>query len=159
MNLKSQKRISASILKVGRNRVFFDPARLPEIKEAITRGDLKKLIADLAIQAKQENGTSRFRIRKNLKQKKKGRRKGQGSRKGTAKTRSHGKRKWINLIRVQRDFIKELRDKNLVTKATYHDLYGKTKGGMFRSKRHIKLYLEEHKLIQNAKTKTQGSSI
>ncbi len=153
MNLETQKRLAADILKVGTTRVFFDPARLAEIKEAITRGDIKKLIADLAIQEKPKKGNSRFRIRKNLLQKKKGRRAGPGSRKGKSHARSKVRLKWIRGIRVQRAFIKKLRDNKLITIPIYHDLYSKSKGGMFRSKRHIKLYLEEHKLIQNAKTK------
>ena len=153
MNLQTQKRLAADILKVGKTRVFFDPARLKEIEEAITRGDIRKLVTDLAIQEKPKKGNSRFRIRKNLLQKKKGRRAGPGSRKGKAQARSKARLKWIRGIRVQRAFIKKLRDRELITVPTYHDLYSKSKGGMFRSKKHIKLYLEEHKLIQNAKTK------
>ena len=42
MNLETQKRIAADILKIGETRVFFDPARLKEIEEAITRGDIRK---------------------------------------------------------------------------------------------------------------------
>lgn len=153
MNLETQKRIAADILKIGKTRVFFDPARLKEIEEAITRGDVRKLVADLAIQEKPKKGNSRFRIRKNKLQKKKGRRAGPGSRKGKAHARGKTRLKWIRGIRVQRAFIKKLRDRKLITIPIYHDLYSKSKGGMFRSKRHIKLYLEEHKLIQNAKTK------
>ena len=74
MNLQTQKRIAADVLKVGSTRVFFDPARVKEIEEAITRGDIRKLLADLAIQAKPKKGNSRFRIRKNRLQRKKGRR-------------------------------------------------------------------------------------
>jgi len=47
--------------------------------------------------------------------------------------------------------LKDLRDKDLVTKKDYHELYLKSKGGFFRSKRHIKLYLEEHRLIKREK--------
>ena len=159
MNLQTQKRIAADILKVGTTRVFFDPARSNEIKEAITRGDIRKLIMDLAIQARPKKGNSRFRIRKNLLQKKKGRRAGKGSRKGKVNARQNVRRRWINGIRVQRAFIKKLRNKEMITKADYHDLYSKSKGGMFRSKRHIKLYLEEHKLIQNAKNKTTRATV
>lgn len=159
MNLETQKRISADILKVGSTRVYFDPARLKEIEEAITRGDIRKLIADLAIQAKPKKGNSRFRIRKNRLQKQKGRQSGQGSRKGKANARKNTRLSWMRGIRVQRAFIRKLIDRALITKETYHDLYSKSKGGMFRSKRHIKLYLEEHKLIQNAKSKETRNTV
>lgn len=159
MNLETQKRIAADIMKVGKTRVFFDPARLNEIKEAITRSDIRKLIMDLAIQAESKKGNSRFRIRKNLLQKKKGRRSGQGSRKGKASARKNKRQSWINGIRVQRAFLKKLRNKEMITKPAYRDLYNKAKGGLFRSKRHVKLYLEEHKLIQNAKSKTTRSTV
>ena len=159
MNLQTQKRIAADILKVGGTRVYFDPARSKEIEEAITRGDIKKLIADLAIQAKPKKGNSRFRIRKNKKQKQKGRQSGKGSRKGKANARRNLRLGWIRGIRVQRAFIRKLKDRKLITTETYRDLYSKSKGGMFRSKRHIKLYLEEHKLVQNAKSKETRDTV
>jgi len=50
-------------------------------------------------------------------------------------------------VRGQRNFIKELKDKSLVEGKTYRNLYSKVKGGYFRNRRHIKLYLEENKLF------------
>jgi hypothetical protein len=50
----------------------------------------------------------------------------------------------MSLVRVQREFIKLLLSKNIITRQAYRGLYLKSKGGYFRSKRHIKLYLEEH---------------
>ena len=40
-DVASQKRIAASIMKCGVNRVWFDPARLSDIENAISREDLK----------------------------------------------------------------------------------------------------------------------
>jgi len=98
---------------------------------------------DKAIKIKRVKGSSKLRARKRKVQKRKGRQKGPGSKKG--KQRS-GKREWMNKIRVQREFLKELRDKNIIDKKVYRNLYLKSKGGFFRSKRHIKLYLTEHRL-------------
>ena len=81
-------------------------------------------------------------------QKSKGRRKGYGSRKGTANARLDSKTVWINKIRLQRKFLKQLRDTKKISLETYKDLYRKSKGGFFRNKRHIKLYITEHKLIK-----------
>ncbi len=72
MNLKTQRRIAAKILKVGINRVRFDPEMLTEIKEAITKSDIRSLIKKGAIMAMHYHSQSRFRVRKKLEQKRKG---------------------------------------------------------------------------------------
>ncbi len=148
MNLKNQKRLSAQLLKVGINKVWFDPTRLDEIKEAITKADLKSLVNNSVIQAKPTKGVSRFRARKKKLQKRKGRQKGPGSRKGKKTARLPRKKAWVSLVRTQRNFIKLLKDKKLITVQVYRRLYKKVKGGYFRSRRHIKLFLTEHNLIK-----------
>ena len=57
----------------------------------------------------------------------------------------------MNKIRLQRNFIKSLRDNGSVTSADYHELYMKSKGGFFRSLRHLKLYTSEKGIIKNGK--------
>lgn len=151
MKLTSQKRIAAQLLKVGENKVWFDPDRLEEIKEAITKTDIRGLIKDLAIQAKPQKSISGYRSRKIKTQKRKGRRKGDGSRKGTKNARLSKKDAWKSKIRAQRKFIKSLKVKELINTQTYRNIYAKTKGGFFRSCRHIKLFLNEHGLFNNKK--------
>lgn len=146
MKLKVQKRLAASILKCSKSSIRLDPDRLEEIKEAITRVDVKSLIKDNAISRKPVKNTSRFWARKKLIQKRKGRQKGIGSRKGKATARLPKKRRWINTVRIQRKFLKTIRGKGAIDKKVYRDLYLKSKGGFFRSKRHLKLYIEEHGL-------------
>ena len=148
MNLRSQKKIASKILKVGLSRVYFDPNRLEEIKEAITNADMRSLIKDLAIQKKPTNSISGARSKKIRIQKSKGRRKGLGSRKGTKNSRKSSKRSWIINIRNQRSLLKTLKQKGFITRQTFKDTYRKAKGGFFRSKRHVKLYLKENKLIK-----------
>ncbi len=140
--VNTQKRIAADILKVGLDRIKFDQSRLSDIKESITKQDIRALIREGAIKAVPLNTTSKFWVRKNKAQKRKGKRKGQGSRKGKKTARLPKKRAWINRIRLQRKFLKELKDKEKISSAVYRELYLKCKGGFFRSKRHIKLYLE-----------------
>ena len=151
MKLNVQKRIAADILKAGQNRVWFDNTRLNDIKEAITKADIRKLINDDAIKAKQKKGISSFRANKLRLQKRKGKRKGQGSRKGTKTARTPRKRAWITKVRVQRKFIKLLKLKNLVAPETYSKVYKMIKGNQFRSKRHLKLYLDENNLFLKRK--------
>ncbi|MBI2548917.1 50S ribosomal protein L19e [Candidatus Woesearchaeota archaeon] len=147
MDLTTQKALAAKILKVSPKRVRFDTARLDEIKEAITKHDLKLLMSNNAIIALPIRGTSRVRARKRQMQEKKGRRRGHGKRKGTFNARLPRKLVWMAHIRLQRALLKTLRDGNRITHEAYHDLYQKAKGGFFRSQRHLKLYLEEHKLV------------
>ncbi len=151
MQLKSQRRIAAQLLKVGENKVWFSPDRLEEIKKAITKADMRSLINDLAIQAKPDTGISKARVRKTKIQKSKGRQKGKGSRKGKRGARITKKDEWMAKVRVQSGFAKELNHKSLISKEVYHNVYSKIKGGFFRSRRHIKLYLSEHNLFKKQK--------
>ena len=82
MQLDTKKRLAAQILKCSKNRIWFDVDRLEDIKEAITKADIRSLIADKAVKEKPVKGVSRTRARKTALQKRKGRRKGIGSRKG-----------------------------------------------------------------------------
>jgi large subunit ribosomal protein L19e len=143
MKLTLQKRLAASILKTSQKNVVFDPERLDEVKEAITKTDIRGLIGDSAIWKKKTPGVSRTRIKKRKAQKRKGLRKGPGKKKGKQFAKTPQKRLWINKIRLQRSFLKELKQKNIITNQSYKELKLKAKGGFFRSKRHIKLYIEE----------------
>jgi large subunit ribosomal protein L19e len=148
MKLKVQRRLAAAVLRCSPKRVWFDEERLDDIKEAITKQDLKGLVIDGAIRPKPIKSISRGRARHKKRQKSKGMQKGHGSRKGGHNARNPGKKAWMAKIRVQRSFIKILRDKKYIDTTLYRDLYLKSKGGFFRSKRHIKLYLEEHNLLK-----------
>lgn len=148
--LDVQRRLAAQILKCGKNRIRFDPASLEDIKEAITKTDLRLLINNGAISKKRVENTSRFWARKTRMQKSKGKQKGFGSRKGKKTARGLApKRIWINKIRLQRDYIKSLRNSKIITSTDYHELYLKSKGGFFRSIKHLKMYTEEKGLIKN----------
>lgn len=144
MNLTVQKRLAAQILNCSPDRVTFNDDRLDDIKQAITKRDLKLLIGDGAITKKPGNFTSKVRARKLALQKRKGRRKGEGSKKGKYASRFKPKQTWMRRIRIQREFILLLLEKGIITRVAYRELYLKCKGGYFRSKRHIKLYLEDH---------------
>jgi len=148
MKLGAQKRIAADILNCSKKRVVFDSSRLDDIKEAITKVDIRILISDGAIKRKPVRGISRFRARRRIMQRRKGRQKGFGSRKGKKTARLPRKKLWMNRIKAQRRLLKELRDKKVITKRTYRELYMKTKGGFFRSRGHIDLYIKEHNLAK-----------
>ncbi|MBW2974224.1 50S ribosomal protein L19e [Candidatus Woesearchaeota archaeon] len=142
MKLNNQKRLAAQLLKCSKKRIKFDNDRLSDIKEAITKADIKDLINDKAIKKVHAKGVSRVRARKRLVQRKKGKQKGRGSIKGAKNARLPRKREWINKIRSQRKLLSELKEKKIIDDALYSELYLKSKGNFFRSRRHIKLYLE-----------------
>lgn len=152
MNLKTQKRIAAQILKIGVSRIKFDVERLNDIKEAITKSDIRSLIKEGVISKKNKPFQSRARARILKEKKKKGNKKGAGSRKGTKNARLNRKYVWVKKIRNLRGFLRELKVKKMLDNKDYRDLISKSKGGLFRSKRHLKLYITEHKLVK-VKTK------
>lgn len=148
MDLKLQKRLASDILKCSEKRVWLDPDSTTEIKEAITNQDIRDLINRGIIQEKPEAGVSRGRARYLLQQRRKGRRRGYGKRKGRKTARLSGKKQWMSRVRAQRKFLRELREKELIAPSVYRELYLKSKGGFFRNRRHIKLYLEENELVR-----------
>lgn len=143
MNLRNQKRMSSEILNVGRNRVSFDTSKLKEIKEAITREDIRALIKEGAIFKKPIKSISRGRFRKKIMQKRKGRQRGMAKRKGTFKARNPKKKVWMAKVRPQRRYLKLLKKRNLLKPVQFKEFYGKVKGNFFRSTAHLKLYLEK----------------
>lgn len=148
MKLKVQKRLAAQVLGCSQKRVWFDSERFEELKEAITKVDIRSLIKDNAIKMKPVKGVSKARARKRREQRRKGRQRGSGSRKGKKGARLSKKTRRKNNMRTQRSLLKELVTKKIIEPATYRNLYLKSKGGFFRSRRHIKLYIDEHKLAK-----------
>jgi len=69
MNLRLQKRLASRLLKSSKKRIRLDPARLIDISEAITKTDMRELISEGAVKAKQKKGVSRVRANKRKTQK------------------------------------------------------------------------------------------
>lgn len=146
MQLSTQKRLAAAVMKCSEKRVEFDVEQLDTISEAITKEDIRRLVKDGAIIRKPVKGISRVRANKRIVQRRKGRQQGHGTRKGTSNARTPEKRIWINRIRSQRRLIAELKEQGTIGPESYRDLYRKAKGGFFRSRRHINLYIDEHEM-------------
>lgn len=141
-DLKSQKRMAAEIMDVGKNRVRIDPEMQDKVSEAITRQDIRNLIEGGAISKKDQKGTSKARAKHNKKQKAKGLRKGHGNRKGSKNARKGSKGKWMEKIRAIRTRLKEMRDEEEVTDEEYRKLYDMSKGGFFRDVKHLENHVE-----------------
>lgn len=138
--LNLQKRLAADILKVGESKVWLDPNRQDEIKSAITRADIKNLIKKGWIKAKPGKVKRPREKRK--------RRKGPGSRKGSKYAKPTKKRRWIKTIRPLRRMLKELKESGKIDSATYRRLYRLVKGGQFRNRRHLRIYLEQRGILK-----------
>jgi len=94
MRFDHQRRLAAALLKCGLNRVRIttDPAEQESILDAITREQVRELIARNVITRRPERGVSRGRTRKRAAQRAKGRRRGHGTRKGAARARTPKKK-------------------------------------------------------------------
>ena len=152
MNLSTQKQIAAKILKCGTSRVRIKAGK--EVEEALTREDVRNLIRKGHIWKVQKKGTSKFNVKKIVKQKKKGRMKGHGSRKGTAGARKKRKQIWMDTVRPLRRLLKELKESGSITNQTYKKIYLMIKGGAFRNKKHLLYYLKDHELMKAKPKKT-----
>jgi len=154
-DLRNQRRMAASLLKCGDNRVWMDHDRIDEIAKAVTKEDIRVLIKGKAIQSRQIKGISSGRKKYFASQKKKGRRKGYGSRKGAKYARFPRKRRWINTIRPLRSYLKTLREESRIDRSTYRKYYRKAKGGEFRSKHHLETHLLSDGVLKKAEADKQ----
>ncbi len=152
MNVRSQKKLAAKILKVGLSRVKVSQEK--EVEEAITREDIRRLIAKGFITKTGKEGTRKVEARYRREQKRKGRRKKEGSRKGAKYARKPKKRQWVERIRPLRKMLRELKEAGKLSRNDYRKLYSLVKGGSFRSKQHLLYYMKEHELLKEAKKET-----
>jgi large subunit ribosomal protein L19e len=135
-----QKRLAAKILKVGQSKVWMDPAKTKDISQAITRADVRRLILKKVVK--------RLPDKIKLPSKKIRGKRNEGSRKGSKHAIVSSKTKWINTIRPLRRELKELKFSKQIDNLTYKKMRKLAKGGMFRSRSHLRLYLEQHGLLK-----------
>lgn len=146
--MKLQKRLASQLLNCGINRVRIDTTTPEDVKSAITKEDIRKLIQQGTIYKLQSKGISRVRAKQRHAQQKKGRRKGSGSKKGTFKASVNVKREWMRRIRTQRTLLKALKSKGHIDTKFFRELYRKAKGGFFRSRRHVLVYAKEKGILK-----------
>jgi large subunit ribosomal protein L19e len=144
MELNKAKELAAQVLKVGKGKVYISPTEITKINEAMTKDDIRGLIADRIIKKRQDNSQSRGRARVLKDKKKRGRKKGRGKRTGTKKTRTEKKKRWMGKVRAQRRTLRELKKSNpeAVKEKNYSDVYRKIKGNFFKGKKYLKEYIE-----------------
>jgi len=146
MNLNNQRRLAATILEVGENRIWFNPDTLENVETAITRDEIRKLIHEGAIKAISTERPSRGRARVLAQKKKTGRRIGMGTKKGKKYAIVSRKQNWINRIRALRNHLTKLKDNRTIAVNVYRGLYMKAKGGEFKSVADLERHINEQKL-------------
>jgi large subunit ribosomal protein L19e len=140
-----QRRLAAEILGVGEDRIWIDPnpEHEEEISQAVTRNDVRRLIVKGLIKVKPVKGNSHTRWLERRRARSEGKRRGHGRRKGAMDARVDSKEKWMNTIRKIRRTLRWLRDKGVIDRRLYRELYRKAKGGAFKSSSDLRRYLVE----------------
>jgi len=129
MNLRKKKELAARTLGVGKARVIFIKSRLDEIKEAITKQDIRDLIADRAIIVKNIQGRMR---------KEKSRSRSAGNIRKKVRTR---KKDYVIITKKLRAYVKELKNQGGLSKDKIEEIRKKIRNRIFRSKANLKEYI------------------
>ncbi len=129
MNLSKKKKLAMRTFGVGENRILFLESRLDEIKDAITKQDLRDLEKSGAIIILEKKG------RKKIKKK-------WGKSIGNVRKKiPERKRRYMVLTRKLRGYVKSIYSKREISKEALNNIRKKIRNKEFRSKTHIKDYL------------------
>ena len=126
MNLGKKTALAARTLKVGKGRIVFVKSRLNEIKEAITKQDIRDLQKEGAIIVKEVKG--RRKVIKN-----KSRSPGNIRKKVNVR-----KRLYIIITRKLRKYIAELRKRGEISDKDFKEIRKKIRNKEFKSIAHLK---------------------
>jgi large subunit ribosomal protein L19e len=129
MNLRNKKQLAIKTLGIGKSRIIFMQSRLDEIKEAITKQDIRDLKKEGAIVIKEVKG------KKKVEKKKK---RGPGNIKKKLNTR---KQDYVIMTRKLRGYVAELKKREELSREEVIDIRKKIRNKKFKSKAHLKGYI------------------
>ena len=132
-NLANKKALAARTLNVGKKRICFNVDNFVEIKEAITKQDIRDLHSEGAIKIKPIKGRKKVKKRKT--------RRGPGKIKKTVNKR---KQIYVKITRKLRTYLKELKRIGAIENTLYIELRKKIRMREFKSKAHLKEHLKEY---------------
>jgi len=129
MNLNKKKSLAIRTLKVGKERIVFLKPRLDEIKEAITKQDIRDLQKEGAI------------VIKEIKGKKKVEKKNNRSVGNIRKKVNRRKQDYVIMTRKLRKYVVEMKKQGKLSQEDVVDIRKKIRNKAFRSKAHLKEYI------------------
>lgn len=145
MSVKTVRRLAADILGVGQSRIKLNPLEIKRAEEALTRKDVEHLIAGGVLIKLPVSGRKTNERRKNRKSK------GEGNRRGERSTER--KKRWMQTVRSQRKYLKELLSSKSIDNKVRRSMYGKVKSGLFKSKKSLHTYLKDNHLLNETTAK------
>jgi len=134
MKLGKKKALSVRALKVGKKRIVFLHSRLDEIKEAITKQDIKDLKKEGAIIIKEVGGQK--------KKEKKRKKRGPGNIKKKVKKR---KQEYVIMTKKLRKYVSEMKKQKKLSNEEISDIRNKIRNRIFKNKEHLKEYIRNLK--------------
>mgnify|MGYP001575847887 CR=1 FL=1 len=129
MNLRNKKELAARTFGVGKKRILFIESRKDEIKEAITKQDIRDLVVNGAI------------IIKEIKGRKKLKRKNNRSTGNIRKKVKKRKKKYVIITRKLRNYARGISSQ--IIKEEHKKIRKKIKNREFKNKIDIKKYIGE----------------
>ncbi|MEM3122058.1 MAG: 50S ribosomal protein L19e [Candidatus Pacearchaeota archaeon] len=126
MKLDVKKKLAAKTLGVGLDRIAFNHERIDEIKEAITRQDIRDLVKNNSIIVKDIKGRRKNTKRKN--------RRREGSIKKKVRNR---KQEYVKITRRLRNYLKELKKQGKINRDDYYRIRKEIKNKKFKSKKSL----------------------
>lgn len=127
MKLEKKKILAAKTFGVGKGRIVLNQTRLADIKEAITKQDIRDLFADKAIFIKEIHG-------RKTPEKRTTRRRAGSIRKRVKNT----KQEYMRITRKLRKHLAELKRKNLIKPEHHIILRKEIRARAFKNKNHFK---------------------
>ena len=131
MKLDKKKMLASRVLGVGKNKIIFDISKLSDIKEAITKQDIRDLFSQGIIKIRDKRGKKKIVKRKT--------KKGPGKRNKRVKKR---KPEYVKITRRLRNYIFELKKQGKINYEEYRRLRKEIKAGIFKNKSQLKESLE-----------------
>lgn len=129
MNLSKKKDLARRTLGIGRERIIFLESRLEDIKEAITKQDIRDLQKEGAILIREIRGKRKA---------KKKRRRSTGNIRKKVKRR---KKDYVIMTRKLRKYVSEMKKMGKVSKEDARDIMKKIRNRIFMSKSHLREHI------------------